>query len=268
MKIFQYLFCLVFISSFLNTSVYATMDPDTEKFGFTVEQDKFIKKMVEHLNSNAISYDGKKLVLYADPSMLSVLAEAAAACLSMFLGVKCFSSKNNDLNLISIIFVPLICFFVARFVYKLKLYSNYISVVTIDSEGICIENFLKIRWQDVLNISCEYCYNAREKYFIYLYDKDNKILNKIDSDKNFISLPFSYLIKIIECCIDASMEKEVKKKELIKNIKSPTNNVSEKTNISIESEMASPIKQWLNEIKKVWVSRVSLFLIKLIQERK
>ena len=258
MKRFYYLFFITFIPFFLSKNLSATTEHDIfKKTDFSVELDRFIKKVVEHLKNDSINYDGKDLVLYSDPSLLSILGDAAGASLFTFLSGACFSfsNKNENLNLAGLIFIPVIIVFIARFIHKLKLLTDKIPVVNIDTEGIKIEGYPKVKWKNILDVSGDHCIGSNKNYFIFLYDKEGKITHKIDSDKNYISVPFSYLIKIIKFCIEENTKTKQKKENINPQKEEVTKNTKLPTTITLE--ITSPIKQWLAQLKKAWIPKDS-----------
>ena len=81
-----------------------------------------------------------------------------------------------------------------------------------------------------------------------MYDKNGKISSTIKPDENFVTIPISQISKIIKYCID---EVNVEKKCIKPN--TPID-PKQKTKPVIKDllNIQSPIKKWLQQVKKRW----------------
>ncbi len=248
MKIFKHLIYLIFIPLFLCKSIHAI---ETKNTAFNIVQDKLIKTVVAQLQSNAIGFDDENLIIYANPSFVSLLKEFAGIAVSGLFGAALLSTKEN--KFLSLIPASFIIYFVMRLIKKLKLYSNYVPVIKMDNTGIIIDDSQKIKWTDIIKVSSKYSPKFHQ-LILNLYDKKGKVSSTLKPDDNFITIPISQISKIIQYCVDEvhNEKKEITLKPQIKplNKPKPTQIItpSKKVNLNIQS----PIKKWLQRAKKRW----------------
>jgi hypothetical protein len=202
---------------FLNTlsfsnNLFATLATEQPR-KIQSNDDTFIKNFVQDIESNKISYNGKTLILYADPgSNTNGTFYLTFAVCSIF-GLACLGCNNKEVRVGGGL-LALLCDSLCAICLLKNLYYDIekIPFITITNEEIKIWNDESINWRNVCRIKNETIRTKNDgvtiskESIVHLCDK---YLNSLFTIKDGKYLPISIdnLVAILEHYIEKNKQK-------------------------------------------------------------
>jgi hypothetical protein len=161
--------------------------------------DAFIRNFVQRMGSDKVSYDGKTLILYADPGSNTNVAAVICLVVCTFLG-----SAFAPFLILDLVFLLVL---IRNFYYE----SSKTPFITINDEWIEVWGDLRIRWDRVSRLKHETICTTNgsvtisQNDVVHLCDEYLNTLLKI-KDKIYLPITIDNLIAILEHYIEKSKQ--------------------------------------------------------------